>query len=691
MKSQYRVTSLAVLVMACGGISNEGTTEGGLRLGAESAADSPGCVNGTTSSGWLSGGIGGNTGKLKVTLDATPGTDSDDAVVGFGPGAPTAYSDLAAMVRFNADGKVDARDGGAYRALTDAPYQAGELHHLSFQLDTTSHTYSAWDDNGSSSRLIAANFAFRTEQANASELAFYGLKVDSGGPLSVCNVFALAECTSAGPGDGFVNVAIAPQRAFLTFEFDATPNEANVDTVIGVSPAAATSFNDVAVAVRFNSDGVIDARDGDVYRPVLQNYQPYGEYHYEAGTTYHFVVLIDIVAHKYNVVLSGGQVLHDLAFRTQQANASSLGNLVLQSDTDTGTITRCATGLSSAQGAIYMHDIGTGSNRPLPVPLPDGRHLLVGPTETSVFDAAGLAAGTAPVTGALAADAAGNLYKTGTFSGTFDAGTGPLTSAGGVDAYVVKYDATFSPVWSARFGGAEDDTISAPQVNANGDVLFVLDGKLARLDTEGNVAYDAVPVSAGARLAIAPDGSVFASDDPPATNALSITKRDPSGATVWTHVMPKEGTVTLGALVADASGGAVFSGKIDGQVDLGGHMYQLRPGENGAQVYVAKLDGSGSYVYANTTDFAYFGGLSADGRGNVAASGTHGNGFYPVLDEYGPDGALRRLVTGGTILPPLPVGGSTIPVVSDWSGNLYWSFSVGPDAIANYFVKLPAN
>lgn len=691
MKSKFHVASLAALVAACGGVNTENATGDGARLNAQTEGDTAACMQATTSSGWLSGAIGSSTGVFNVELDATPGTGDEDAVVGLGPSAPTAYSALAAIVRFNADGKLDARDGGSYRAASDVPYQPGAPHHLNFEVDTRSHTYSAWVDNGALRSWIASNFAFRTEQANATELGFYGLNVEAGGPLDICNVVARSECTSAGAGDGFVNVAFAPQQNFVTVQFDATPSDSNLDAVVGVSTAAATTFNDIAAAVRFNADGIIDARDGDVYRPLLQNYQPFGDYPYAAGTTYHVVLLIDVLAHKYNVVLNGAQVLHDLAFRTQQAGASSLGNLVMQSDAAVGTITRCATGVSSPLGAVYMHDVGTSNTRPPPLPLPDGRHLSVQATETVVFDSAGLRAGTAPVTGSLAVDAAGNLYKTGTFSGTFDAGTGPLTSAGGTDAYVVKYDSAFAPVWSARLGGADDDTVSAPLVNANGDVLFLLDGKLARLTTNGTVAYDAVPVTSGARLAIAPDGSVYASDDPPTSNALSITKRDPTGSTVWTHVMPTEGFVTLGALVADATGGAVFAGKIDGKVDLGGHVYELRPGENGAQVYVAKLDGSAGYVYANTTEIAYFGGLAADGRGHVAASGTHGNGFYPVLDEYGPDGAFVRAVTGSSLIPPQPTGGSTSPVVADWSGNLYWTFSVGADTIANYLVKLQAN
>ena len=509
--------------------------------------------------------------------------------------------------------------------------------------------------------------------------------------LDVRSEIAQGECATAGPGDGFVNVAFPPQESFLSIQFDATPSGSSVDTVVGVSTAAATSFNEIAAAVRFNPDGIIDARDGGAYRPFIQNLQPFPEYRYTAGTTYHFVLLIDVLSHTYNVALSGAEVLHDLAFRTQQASVASLGNLVLESDADAGTITRCSTGVFPAGDAIYMHDIGAGYGNELPVPLPDGRYLLSQPTESVVFDTAGLPAGTAPVTGALAVDAAGNLYKTGTFSGTFDAGAGSLTSEGGVDAYVVKYDAAFSPVWSARFGGASDDTISAPRTNASGDLSFVLDGNLARVDTQGNLAYDAIPVSSGAKLAIAPDGSVFASDTPPVSNALSIAKLDPSGNTVWTHVMPTQGYVTLTALVADATGGAVFAGKIDGQIDLGGTTYQLRPGENGAQVYIAKLDDDGSYVYARTTDFAYFGGLTADGLGNAAASGTHGNGFYPVLDEYAPDGALLRAVTGSTLVPPLPTGGAGIPVTADWSGNLYWTFSAGTDTIASYFVKLRAN
>ena len=134
----------------------------------------------------------------------------------------------------------------------------------------------------------------------------------------------------------------------------------------------------------------------------------------------------------------------------------------------------------------------------------------------------------------------------------------------------------------------------------------------------------------------------------------------------------------------------MFAGQLDGQVDLGGVTYSLRPQEDGAQVCVAKLDGNAQYVYANTTGFAYFRGLTADGRGNAAASGTHGNGSFPVMDEYRSDGSLFREVQSETLIP-LEQEGAAGPVLVDWPGNLYWTFSIGVDNFASYLVKLRAN
>jgi len=56
---------------------------------------------------------------------------------------------------------------------------------------------------------------------------------------------------------------------------------------------------------------------------------------------------------------------------------------------------------------------------------------------------------------AVAIDAAGNVLVAGTFQGTVDLGAGPLTSAGGYDAFVLKLDSAGKTLWALRAGDAE--------------------------------------------------------------------------------------------------------------------------------------------------------------------------------------------------------------------------------------------
>src|SRR6185369_8044476 len=55
----------------------------------------------------------------------------------------------------------------------------------------------------------------------------------------------------------------------------------------------------------------------------------------------------------------------------------------------------------------------------------------------------------------------GDVYVTGTFSGTADFDPGPgrteLTSAGGTDAFLLRLNAKSELVWARRFGGPQSD------------------------------------------------------------------------------------------------------------------------------------------------------------------------------------------------------------------------------------------
>ena len=75
------------------------------------------------------------------------------------------------------------------------------------------------------------------------------------------------------------------------------------------------------------------------------------------------------------------------------------------------------------------------------------------------------------ITKGTAVDQAGNVYITGYFSGTLTLGTTTLESAGSDDIFVAKYDATGTPLWAKRAGGAAQD--QAFGVAVSGSAVYI--------------------------------------------------------------------------------------------------------------------------------------------------------------------------------------------------------------------------
>jgi hypothetical protein len=72
----------------------------------------------------------------------------------------------------------------------------------------------------------------------------------------------------------------------------------------------------------------------------------------------------------------------------------------------------------------------------------------------------------------IATDANGNVLLVGTFQGTADFGSGPLTSAGSWDVVAAKYSAAGAPLWSKRFGSSGDDFGYSVATDASGNAIF---------------------------------------------------------------------------------------------------------------------------------------------------------------------------------------------------------------------------
>jgi hypothetical protein len=241
------------------------------------------------------------------------------------------------MVRFNSQGKIDARNGSAYAALSQISYSANTSYHFRFVVNVPAHTYSIYvTPSGGSEQAVGTNYAFRTEQATVSSLNNWSLFSDTGS-MQGCG-FA-APCYTATAGSSWTNNSFTSQSGAFTAEWDARPSANNIDAVVGLANGAQTSFTGFGCLVRFNSSGTIDARNGSSYASA-------STLAYAANTSYHFRLAVNVPAHTYSIYVTpaGGTeqiVGSNYAFRTEQSTVGSLNNYGVIVDSAAGSARVC--------------------------------------------------------------------------------------------------------------------------------------------------------------------------------------------------------------------------------------------------------------------------------------------------------------------------------------------------------------
>jgi hypothetical protein len=168
-----------------------------------SVPPAPGCTNSTAS--WQSSSYAAQTGTFTAQWDSTPSASAIAAFAGLSTGAAAAYSDNAAVVRFNIDNTIQALRGGspdAYAADATMSYTAGSSYHFRLVVSVPSHTYSVYvTPQGGTETLLASNYPFRSTQQTVTGLSFVNTIWDVGSAASLCN-FALtptAGTLSASP------------------------------------------------------------------------------------------------------------------------------------------------------------------------------------------------------------------------------------------------------------------------------------------------------------------------------------------------------------------------------------------------------------------------------------------------------------------------------------------------------------
>ena len=124
------------------------------------------------------------TGTFTFEVDATPSASNPavDGAVGLSNTLMTAYTDLAAVVRFHDNGMVDARNGSNYQAENSYAYSLGTTYHVRLVVDVVNHLYSAYIRQAGivPETTIANDYAFRTEQSGVTALTYWGTNGEFG-------------------------------------------------------------------------------------------------------------------------------------------------------------------------------------------------------------------------------------------------------------------------------------------------------------------------------------------------------------------------------------------------------------------------------------------------------------------------------------------------------------------------------
>lgn len=136
-----------------------------------------------------------------------------------------------------------------------------------------------------------------------------------------------------GSTPAWQNYPLTGQSQRLRATFDLRLLTGPTHVVTGLSGAAAAAFTDLATTVRFSDTGVVEARDGGVYKAEAS-------LTHALNKTYRIELDVDVPGKKYSAVVTpeGGnavQIATNYAFRTEQSTIATLANLAVKPESGT--------------------------------------------------------------------------------------------------------------------------------------------------------------------------------------------------------------------------------------------------------------------------------------------------------------------------------------------------------------------
>ena len=260
---------------------------------------------------------------------------------------------------------------------------------------------------------------------------------------------------------------------------------------------------------------------------------------------------------------------------------------------------------------------------------------------------------------AMATDGAGNIILTGWFDGTIDFGAAPLTSLGGRDMFVAKFDATGNPLWSARFGDIADQTGTSVAVDGAGNVI--LTGSFGgTVDVGGGVL-----TAAGGQ-------------------DILLVKFTPDGTHMWSMAAGGSGDQIGYGVAVDSAGNVILTGAMCGGADFGGGILTASGGQD---VFLACFGADGvhhwSACYGDDAD-QIGRQVAIDGNNAIVLAGsfqgTVAFGGPALTSAGGKDIFLARFDPGAAHLWSRAFGGTL-----DQAGTSVAVETTGGILLAGYF------
>jgi hypothetical protein len=251
----------------------------------------------------------------------------------------------------------------------------------------------------------------------------------------------------------------------------------------------------------------------------------------------------------------------------------------------------------------------------------------------------------------ITTDADGNVYSCGYFQNTVDfdpsAGVFNLTAEGGYDIYISKLDASGNFVWAKKLGGTFNDVAVSITIDESNNIYTLgyfqstadFDPGLGEFNLSSTGGYD-----------------------------IFISKLDAAGDFVWAKNMGGSNTDYGYAITTDPDGNVYSTGYFQGTADFdpGAATFDLIS-EGSRDIYVAKLDAAGDFVWAKSIGGSGFdngNSISVDELGNVLITG----GFQDTVD-FDPGAGIVELYSKGLF--------DVFIAKLDGSGNFEWAKSIG--------------